>query len=63
MPVRVRIHRGATQIGGTCIEVESRGQRLVLDVGMPLDSPGPEAVDMPAVSGFDEADPSLLGGS
>jgi ribonuclease J len=59
--VRVCIHRGATQIGGTCIEVEARGKRLVLDIGMPLDSPGPEAVDMPAVSGFNAADPTLLG--
>ena len=50
--MRVRIHRGATQIGGTCIEVEARGSRIVLDIGMPLDSPDPEAVDMPAVSGF-----------
>jgi ribonuclease J len=39
--VKVCIHRGARQIGGSLIELESRGERLVLDAGMPLD---PESV-------------------
>lgn len=34
--MKVRIHRGAVEIGGSCIEVESSGQRILLDVGMPL---------------------------
>lgn len=34
--MKVRIHRGAAEIGGSCIEVESSGQRILLDVGMPL---------------------------
>lgn len=31
--MRVRIHRGAGEIGGSCVELESAGARLVLDVG------------------------------
>ena len=34
--MRVCIHRGTKEIGGTCIELEAQGQRLVLDVGLPL---------------------------
>lgn len=34
--MKVRIHRGAAEIGGSCIEVESAVQRILLDVGMPL---------------------------
>jgi ribonuclease J len=59
--MKVCIHRGAKQIGGTCIEIESQGKRLVLDVGMPLDTDDPAKAELPAVSGFDKEDPSLLG--
>jgi len=59
--LRVCIHRGADQIGGTCIELQCEGKRLVLDVGVPLDADDPDDVAMPAVSGLDTADPSLLG--
>lgn len=34
--MRVRIHRGAHEIGGNCIEVEEDGDRMVLDLGRPL---------------------------
>ena len=37
--MRVRIHRGTQVIGGTCIEIEAQGKRVVLDVGLPLDAP------------------------
>lgn len=30
------IHRGTKVIGGSCIEIESRGHRLILDLGLPL---------------------------
>ena len=59
--MRVCIHRGAHEIGGTCIEIESQGKRLVLDIGQPLDCPAPELAQMPDVAGFDAEDPSLLG--
>lgn len=32
------IYRGATQIGGSCIELVSGQTRLILDVGLPLDA-------------------------
>ena len=34
--MRARIHRGAHEIGGSCVELEADGCRLVLDVGRPL---------------------------
>ena len=64
--MKVRIHRGTGEIGGTCIEVEAQGKRIALDVGLPLDAPD-DASDgaherlLPAVSGFREPDDSLLG--
>ena len=60
MPFQVRIHRGAAQVGGTCIELESKGQRLLLDLGMPLDAEEGE-VPLPSVPGLHGGDPSLLG--
>lgn len=39
--MRACIHRGAHEIGGSVVEVEAEGRRLVLDVGLPL---GPERV-------------------
>jgi ribonuclease J len=60
--VRVRIHRGAHEIGGSCVEVENvSGQRLVLDVGAPLVTVEGEEPELPAVRGFIEADPALKG--
>jgi len=58
--MKVRIHRGAKEIGGTCIEVEAAGQRIVLDVGLPLEAEADEAL-LPKVRGFREPDASLLG--
>ena len=60
--MRICIHRGTKEIGGTCIEVEARGKRIALDVGLPLDAPddGHESL-LPRVAGFREPDDSLLG--
>jgi ribonuclease J len=58
--VNVCIHRGAEEIGGTCIEVEAEGARVVLDVGQPLYA-GSTAAPLPDVPGFLSPDPSLLG--
>ncbi len=55
------IHRGSKEIGGTCIEIESQGKRIVLDIGQPLDCPDPAELELPAVTGFSEKDDSLLG--
>ena len=61
--MRICIHRGTQEIGGTCIEVEARGKRIVLDLGLPLDAPDREAHEdlLPQVPGFTEPDDSLLG--
>ena len=57
--MKVCIHRGTQEVGGTCIEIESQGKRIVLDVGLPL-----EATDsiesLPQVEGFRERHESLL---
>ena len=60
--MRICIHRGTGEIGGTCIEVEAEGKRIALDVGLPLDAPedGHESL-LPAVPGFRVPDGSLLG--
>lgn len=60
--MRICIHRGTQEIGGTCIEIESCGQRIVLDLGLPLDAG--ENVDpkslLPEVKGFVQKDKTLL---
>ena len=55
--MRLRIHHGAAQIGGNCIELACGGKTLLLDLGLPLDSPP----RLPAVSGLGEDDGTLLG--
>lgn len=58
--MRARIHRGAAEIGGSCVELEAGGQGLLLDLGLPLAAePGETA--LPAVAGLDGSDPTLLG--
>jgi len=59
--MRVCIHRGSHQIGGSCIEVEQGGQRILLDLGLPLDADDNESRYLPGVRGLDGSDPSLLG--
>lgn len=39
MSVTLTVHRATTQIGGNCIELRSGDERLILDVGRPLDAP------------------------
>ena len=55
------IHRGSKEIGGTCVEIESQGKRIVLDVGLPLDLADPEQFPLHPIKGFDAPDPDLLG--
>ncbi|WP_458759218.1 MBL fold metallo-hydrolase [Afipia sp. TerB] len=56
---RGRIHRGTQQIGGTCIELEANGARMLLDLGLPLDAGEPSDDLLPEVSGLRSDDPSL----
>lgn len=60
--MRVRIHRGTQEIGGSCIELEADdGHRLVLDLGRPLWAGWDDDVPLPAVAGLSAPDPSLVG--
>jgi len=44
--VRLTVHRSTQEIGGNCVELAaSDGERIILDVGRPLDAPG-DAVDL-----------------
>ena len=42
---QIIIHRGAHTIGGSCIEINHNGFRIILDVGMPLMEKGGEEID------------------
>ena len=53
--------RGTKEIGGTCVEIESQGKRIVLDIGLPLDVNDPDKMLLHPVPGFDKPDESLLG--
>jgi ribonuclease J len=52
---------GSKQIGGSCVEVESHGQRLLIDFGLPLDAEENYRQYLPKIAGLDGSDPSLLG--
>jgi ribonuclease J len=54
------IHRGSDNIGGSCVEVRAQdGSRLLLDLGLPLDTD--YDVPPPSVSGIDGSDAHLRG--
>lgn len=60
--MRVRIHRGAAEIGGNCVEVATDdGHRIVIDVRRPLSAGWSEEVTLPDVPGLAEGDASLCG--
>jgi ribonuclease J len=58
--MRLCIHRGTHEIGGTCVELESAGARILLDLGLPLNAVDLASTPLPAVKGLSNADPSLL---
>ncbi len=58
----VRIHRGAHEIGGSCVELESNGSRIVLDVGKPLWAGWDEVVPLPSVPGLADGSSRSLAG-
>lgn len=59
--MRFCIHRGSKQIGGSCVELESEGAHIVLDLGLPLDVEAPSGVFVPPIEGLRSPVPSLLG--
>lgn len=58
--MKLCIRRGSKEIGGSCVELEQDGHRILLDLGLPLDLEF-ESATLPAVSGLQEADDGLLG--
>jgi ribonuclease J len=59
--VRLCVHRGTSEIGGNCIEVEAAGKSILLDLGMPLMGDVSPADAMPPVPGLtDGTNPDLL---
>jgi ribonuclease J len=56
--MKVTIHRGTREIGGSCVEVSTEATRIVLDIGMPLVKPGGDPFDMREYGSFDG--PSLV---
>ncbi len=57
--MKCRIHRGAHEIGGNCVEIELAGSRIGLDIGMPLNDNS--SVELPSIQGIGSPDDSLLG--
>lgn len=49
--MRIIIHRGADEIGGTCVEVSAGNTRVLLDFGMPLGDGKGGAFDEKALEG------------
>lgn len=47
--MRARIRRGASEVGGSCVELESSGWQLVLDLGLPLDTGVDDHVELPHI--------------
>ena len=59
--MKITIHRGSKEIGGSCVEVESQGKRLLMDIGLPLDATGDPRQYLPDSVILDGSDPFLLG--
>ena len=60
--MKLRIHRGAREIGGNCIELNADGKTLLLDLGMPLSVSNADDVPLPDVVGLaDGKDGNFLG--
>jgi ribonuclease J len=58
--MKVCIHRGTRQIGGSCVEIEASGSRIIVDLGLPLDAVEVDPALLPHISGLRGDDPSLL---
>ena len=53
-PLEVRIHRGAHEIGGNCVELRHGQDTLILDIGKPLSATWDTVVPLPAAIGLDD---------
>ena len=59
--MRIRIHRGAHEIGGNCIEVADGDDRIVLDLGRPLSAGWDDQIPLPNINGLASPDPRMHG--
>src|SRR5665647_1095421 len=57
----VRIHRGAHEIGGNCVELRHGQDTLILDIGKPLSATWDTVVPLPAAIGLDDNGTRPLG--
>ena len=51
--MQVCIHRGTQEIGGTCVELEADGSRILLDLGLPLDGDATDTACHPSIEGLE----------
>ena len=52
--MRLIIHRGTHEIGGSCVELKAdNGQRIIIDIGLPLDAESNDKKYLPAIAGLD----------
>ncbi|TWI63141.1 ribonuclease J [Desulfobotulus alkaliphilus] len=51
--MKIKIHRGTGEIGGTCIEVFTETTHILLDFGMPLVNPDQTPFDSRSIRGLD----------
>jgi ribonuclease J len=59
--LEVRIHRGAHEIGGNCVEVRHGQDTLILDIGKPLSAAFDTVVPLPEAIGLDDNGARPLG--
>lgn len=59
--MRARIHRGAREIGGSCVELEHDRRRLIFDVGRPLNANLGADIPLPAIDGLGAGDEAIAG--
>lgn len=59
--MQIVIHRGADQIGGSCVELRAQGKSLILDLGMPLVNPDGSPFDEKEAKGILPDVPGLYG--
>ena len=55
------IRRGANQIGGSAVELESQGARIIIDLGLPLDAEVNTPDLLPVIAGLNPKTDDLLG--
>ena len=58
--MRVIVHRGTREIGGSCVEVATTKTRLIVDLGMPLVAPWNKAEKLETIGYVKKSSKELL---